>query len=170
MRTFVLFFILALSPVCATAQSLWRNLPVGSTVEQVLQRVPGGIKPEKPSTLAGGAEALLEYRGFQLADIDFKAELYFEHGKLYRIFLKPITRPEGTNAQVAASKLRDSLQAKYGAPTSEKNTKSYSGIQRNAEWVQNGTIVKYSFNQIGGYQGVGYLQVLYMAPQDISNL
>ena len=154
----------------ANAQSLWRDIPVGATVEQARKKLPGATSPSEPSVLADGKTiGLLEYAGFQLADLDFKATLYFNSGKLERIFLNPVTRPTGQTARTAAHKLRDSLQAKYGSPNGTENPRSSLGTSQSAEWSVRGTLIKFSFTQYSD-EGVGFLQVLYVAPQDTSNL
>lgn len=153
----------------AQAQSLWRDLPAGETVDQVRQRLPGVSVPSEPSILGDKqTKGLLEYSGFQLADLDFKATLYFKQEKLDRVFLKPVVRLSGLTARVAALKLRDSLVAKYGTPEKVEKSQSF-GIDENTEWAQKGTLIELSFRQYDG-DGVGFLQVLYMAPQDTSNL
>lgn len=162
--------LLSLAQFTASAESLWRNIPAGSTPAEVRKTLPAVRTPSEPSVLADGkTEALLEYVGFQLGEIDFKATLYFKDGRLDRVFLNPVDRPVGQEARVAAYKLRDSLKAKYGVPTRDEEPRPTLGTADDAEWVQDGVVIKYSFTQYGD-DGPGFLQVLYISPQDTSNL
>jgi hypothetical protein len=154
----------------AQAQLLWRDLPAGATIDQVKQKLPNASVPTSTSGSSDGqTKSSLEYSGFQLADMDFKATLYFIRGKLDHVSLDPIVRPRGQAAVVANLKLRDSLVAKYGPPDKEDKPRSSLVVSEDADWVKDGTLIELRFRQYGS-EGEGFLSVQYRAPQDTSNL
>lgn len=160
----LMFMILAHS--ATNAPLLWRDLPAGATLQEVREKIPGATTPNDPSILGNGEiKGLLEVAGFQLVDVDFKATLFFRDQRLDRIFLKPTEQLSGQKARVAARRLRESLQAKYGAPIPADKSRS----SKEAEWSRDGSLIKFSFTQYSA-EGVGFLQVTYLSPQDTSNL
>ncbi|HKX79600.1 MAG TPA: hypothetical protein VJM34_13865 [Novosphingobium sp.] len=170
MKRLSIALALFLLPLSAGCQVLWRDVQAGTTIEQVKMLVPDANEPSRPSTLAGGAMiGLLELDGFQLADLDFKATFYFKDGKVDRVFLKPVERPNGTAARVAALKVKDGLLAKYGKPVSDEEQKGILGVDQTTKWLSGETIIRYSFTQYGN-DGTGFLQVIYMVPDDTRNL
>lgn len=170
MHKLLLATMLALASSSVFAQQLWRDVPAGATVEQVRKLLPSAHELAEPSVLADGiTEALLEVDDFELVDLDFRARFFFKNGKLDRVFLNPVDRPIGMAARVAASKLRDGLLAKYGKPLSGEDRTSMLGENQEAKWVNDGAIILYMFSQYSE-SGTGFLQVLYMAPEDAGDL
>lgn len=166
MRVAVALFLALFACLNACAQPLWRDVPVGATVEEVQKKLPAATQPEKLSAPVRGISALLEYRGFQVADIDFKATLYFKGGGLDRVSLQPVEEQTGVVAQGVALRLRDSLVAKYGAPVSSENR----GVSRmRADWTSDGVQIRFGFDQYSE-NGVGFFILTYVAPQDAGNI
>lgn len=164
-QIWITLILLAVAPSCY-AQSLWRDLPAGASVDQVRKLLPESNTVDDPSTLRTGAVGLLAQEGFQLAGRDFKATLFFQGGKLDRVFLNPVENPAGIDARVVARNLRQSLIAKYGPPTGSLDRTSSGST---TEWAQSGTIVTLTFNQYSD-DGEGFIQVNYIAPAGLDNL
>lgn len=156
-RTAVAAAVLAASlNTAAQAQDLWRGSRVGMSVDQVRQAVPEAF----PNTgqRMDNADPLLRVTGFRLADADFKADFYFNAAGLQTVALRPVTRPTGAAALLAAEDLIPDLSAKYGEPYN-CNIRARSRVltSSSCQWMSGSTRIMV----FGGMSIGGDLEILY---------
>lgn len=167
---FVVAFVFAMV-ACASAhgQTLWRDIPAGATVEQVHKQLPSAtdIANPKPPTPSNPVSGLIEYKGFQLAGLDFKATFYFKDGKLVHVRLDPVQDLKGSQGLGAAGSLRDSLLAKYGKPLDESDSGGGLMTIHELQWVSNGVQIGYDLTRIGDSV---LISLNYSIPRDSANL
>lgn len=154
----------------AQAQALWRELPSGATPDEVQRLLPNAAPPAEVMTLNDGVtKSLLEYRGFELAELPFRALMFFRNDKLDRVFLMPEHPREEVKVPVVAYHLRNGLMAKYGPAAKEHKTQAGPSTIRQTEWTVRGTLIVLLDIQHEDQRG-GLVQVNYFAPQGTNNL
>ncbi|HEY1425063.1 MAG TPA: hypothetical protein VGF50_00195 [Caulobacteraceae bacterium] len=131
-------------PGRAPAQSLWRGLEVGASVNRVRQSFPDATQPLSVTTLADGETDDLTTHGLFLGDRLMEVRFFFRDNALTSVQLAPVAIGAQTRVQnlQLASDLAGRLSARYGAPF-DCGDKSYADVDTYAcKWLQGPIIVR----------------------------
>lgn len=111
----------------AFSQTLWQNLNVGMSPQQIMAAKPEAVRQDNPDHLASGAECQLKIQHFELLADDYSVCFFILDGKLAQVTLHHNGKPSKSDFDNVAT----ALSAKYGRPYSEKpNALGYE-----ADWV-----------------------------------
>ena len=117
-RILAALFAVAFVSVPAFAQTLWPNVSVGMSVEEVRAGEPAAAPPTKPETYANGITGDLQIPNYTLAGMAFSVDFLFRDGELTQVALTAKGRPLNADYQ----QLVELLRSKHGPETSGGKT------------------------------------------------
>jgi hypothetical protein len=122
----------------ASAQVLWRGVPVGATPAEVSALIPEALPADRPATADG--RVLLQIPAYEVVGTDFAVAFGFEQDKLQSVVLRAQTgSPE--QARALAQRLTASLRSRYGLEISTKSRQDPLTVGIDRKWSYRRTSV-----------------------------
>jgi hypothetical protein len=124
----------------ASAQALWRGVPVGATPSEVSALIPEAqpAPADRPATADG--RVLLQIPAYEVVGADFAVAFGFERDKLQSVVLRAQTgSPE--QARALAQRLTASLRSRYGLEISTKSRQDPLTVGIDRKWSYRRTSV-----------------------------
>lgn len=160
-----LLALLALALMSGTAhcQALWNGTFLGMSVAEAQRAAPEAREVgDADRRTVDGAELLLRTAPFELAGLHVTAGLWFASGKLVRVGLLTVGKPEESTVLSAFQTVLESLRSKYGREVSNAvSTAPRIGTVGTVKWSSGATTI--TLVTVTLYKQDGQLTVVYDA-------
>jgi hypothetical protein len=126
----------------ASAQALWRGVPVGATPAEVSALIPEALPAPAPADRPATADGrvLLQIPAYEVVGADFAVAFGFEQDRLQSVVLRA-QAGSPDQARALAQRLTASLRSRYGLEISTKSRQDPLTVGIDRKWSYRRTSV-----------------------------